>query len=150
MDLMGFILLLRGPLEITAFGLALAPMLSVAVAWGSLPRHIPVHFGVNGRPDRMGSRNRAWILPLLALAVYAFMSRATGTWAWAFEGRVDLPAGGEIPLLVKPVIGLLMAYSNEMLIRIARKEADALNGWMMWGLMILLVAPPCALSALAR
>ena len=147
---MGFILLLRGPLEIASFGLALAPLLSVSLAYGSLPRHIPVHFGINGRPDRMGSRNRAWILPLLVLAVYAFMSHASGTWAWAFHGRTELPSGGEIPLLLKPVIGCLMSYANEMLIRIARKEADALNGWMLWGLMILLVAPPFALSVLAH
>ena len=74
------------------------------------------------------------------------MSQASGTLAWLLEGRTDLQPGAEIPLLLKPVIALLMAYANEMLIRVARKQTDALNGLLLWGLMILLVAPPFALS----
>ena len=146
MDLLGLIALLRWPLEIVAFGLALAPLLSVILAWASLPAQIPIRFTMSGQPDRWGSRAQAWILPVLALVVYAFMSHASGTWAWVLDPKTDLQAGAEIPLLLKPVIALLMAYANQMLIRLARKQTDALNGLLLWGLMILLIAPPFALS----
>lgn len=146
MDLLGLSVLLRWPLEIVSFGLALSPLLSVALAWASLPPSIPVHFGITGRPDRWRPRAQAWLLPVMALIVYGFMSQASGTWAWALQGRADLPAGAEIPLLIKPVIALLMACANAMLTRVARKQADALNGWLLWGLMILLLTPPFAIS----
>jgi Protein of unknown function (DUF1648) len=146
MDLSRWIFLLRWPLEIVSFGLALAPLLSVLVAWASLPAHIPVHFGSTGGTDCRGGRAQAWILPVMALVVYGFMSEASGTWAWALHGRTDLPAGAEILLILKPAIALLMVYANQMLILAARKQAEALNGWLLCGLMMLLIAPPFALS----
>ena len=150
MDLMGLIVVLRWPLEIVAFGLALVPVLSLLLAWGSLPSQIPAHFGPTGHPDRWSSRSQLWILPVLALVVYGFMSEASGTWAWVLDGRMDLSAGAEIPLLFKPVVGLLIAYSSEMLIRIARKQGEVPNGWFMCGFMMLLLASPLALSVVAH
>jgi hypothetical protein len=89
-------------------------------------------------------------MPVLALSVYGFMSRASGTWAWVFHGTKDLPAAAETPLLFKPVFALLAIHANQMLIRIARKPPEAPNGWMLWGLMLLLITPPVALGPLAR
>lgn len=148
MDLWRWLILLRGPLEIITFGLALYPLLSVALAWSSLPRQFPVHFGSAGQPDRWVGRARLWVLPVLALLVYSVMSQAAGTWAWLFHGRADLPDGAVIPLLLKPVFALLMAYVNEMSIRVARRQVDAPNSLLVWGLITLLVAPPLALSFL--
>ena len=98
MDLMGLIAILRWPLEIVAFALALIPLLSVLLAWPYLPAEIPTHFSLSGRPDRWGSRARVWILPALALVVYGFMNQVSGTWAWAFLGNMELPAGAEFPI----------------------------------------------------
>ena len=146
MDLTFWIAFARGPLEIISLGLAIFPAIMVMQAWGSLPRHIPVHFGITGRPDRWVGRGQAWILPLLALAVYAVMSSATGTWAWVLDNRTEMPSGSEILLLARPVIAFLMIRVTTLLVRIARKEEESLNSWMLWGLMALLVAPPVALS----
>jgi hypothetical protein len=151
MDLMGFITLLRWPLEIVAFGLALAPLLSVLIAWASLPpSQVLVHFGVGNRPNRRSSRARLWILPVLALVVYGFMGAVSGTWEWAFLGRLDLPAGAEIPLLLKPVMALLIAYANEMFIRVVREQEELPNGWLMSGLTLIMLASPLALSVVTR
>ena len=120
MDLMGLIAILRWPLEIVAFA-----------------------------PDRWGSRARVWILPALALVVYGFMNQVSGTWAWAFLGNMELPAGAEFPLLFKAVIGLLMAYSNAMLIRVFRSQEEAPSGWYLCGFTMLVLASPLALSVVA-
>ncbi len=150
MDWARWIELLRYPFEIVSLGLAVAPALMVLQAWATLPKQIPVRFGATGRPDRWGSRARAWVLPLLALIVYGFMSRATGTWAWVLDSRAELPAGSELLMILKPSIALLMMNATGMLIRVARRDEESLNGWLLWGLMILLVTPPLALSMAVR
>lgn len=147
---MGLAALLRWPLEIVAFGLALAPLLSVLIAWTSLPSPVLVHFDPTRRRDRRSNRARLWILPVVALVVYGFMSEASGTWAWAFSGRLDLPAGAEIPLLLKPLMALLIAYANEMFIRVVRAEEELPNGWLMSGLTLIMLASPLALSVVTR
>jgi len=147
---MGLIALLRWPLEIVAFGLALAPFFSVLLAWTSLPRQVLVHFGPTRRSDRWGSRARIWVLPVVALVVYGFMSVASGTWVWAFSGRPELPAGAEIPLLLKPVMALLIAYANEMFIHVVREQEEVPNGWLMSGLTLLVLASPLALSVVTH
>jgi hypothetical protein len=85
---------------------------------------------------------------MLALLVYGVMSQASGTWACLLQGRADLPDGAVIPLLLKPVFALLMVYVNAMSIRVARRQVDAPNSLLVWGLITLLVAPPLALSFL--
>lgn len=142
--------LLRYPLEIISLALAAAPALMVLQAWATLPKKIPVRFGSTGRPDRWGSRARAWVLPILALIVYGFMSRATGTWAWLLDGKAGIPAGSELLMVLKPGVALLMMNVTGMLIRVARRDEESLNGWLLWGLMILLVTPPLAMSIAVR
>lgn len=45
-----------------------------ALAWPALPEHVPVHFGVDGEPDRWATRSLAsWFaMPLVALVIGAF------------------------------------------------------------------------------
>lgn len=146
MDIGFWIVLARGPLEIIAFGLAIIPAAMVSLAWRSLPRQVPVRFGITGRPDRWGGRGQAWILPVLALIVYALMSTVTGTWAWMMDSSARVPDGTEILLVIKPVIAYLMIRATGMLIRIARDDQESLSYWLLWGLMAILVAPPLALT----
>lgn len=150
MDLARWIELLRYPLEIGAFGLAIAPTLIVMQAWPFLPTRIPVGFGATGHPARWGRRALAWILPLLALIVYGYLSGATGTWAWVMDRTARIPDGSEMLLILKPGIALLMMNATEMLTRVARKKEESLNGWLLWGLMALMLAPPLALSFVAH
>jgi hypothetical protein len=150
MDSSHWIVLLRWPLEIVSLGLAFVPLLSVSLVWRSLPAQVAIYFGATVRSRRWWSRAQLWIMPVLALSVYGFMSRASGTWAWVFHGTKDLPAAAETPLLFKPVFALLAIHANQMLIRIARKPPEAPNGWMLWGLMLLLITPPVVLALSAR
>jgi uncharacterized membrane protein len=42
----------------------------------TLPAHVPVHFGLNGAPDRFGSPATLWALPAIATVLYAILSLA--------------------------------------------------------------------------
>ena len=39
-----------------------------------LPETVPTHFNASGEPDDYGSKNSLWMLPVIALVVYAILS----------------------------------------------------------------------------
>jgi|SRR5208283_616182 len=146
MNPLSSILIFRGPLEIIALIAALLPLLIILRAWDTLPDEIPAHFGITGRPDRWGGRWQAWILPVLALGCYGAFSFITGTWQWVMGRQPALPRGMELLLYMKPMIGLMLGYVSQGTVRVARKEAEGLNPWVMYGLVALLIAPGIALA----
>jgi uncharacterized membrane protein len=46
-----------------------APVIYLAVIWKSLPQTVAVHFNIDGKPDRYGSKNELWGVSVLLLAV---------------------------------------------------------------------------------
>ncbi|MDR3719632.1 MAG: DUF1648 domain-containing protein [Bryobacteraceae bacterium] len=148
MDLHGWVTVSRLPIEIAAACLAVLPALLLLRAWGSLPDEIPAHFGLNGRPDRWGGRWQAWIVPLVAVVIYGAFSHASGAWGWLLGKQAEVPHGMEPLLLMRLPIDLLMTYITWGTIRVACKEADGLSAAILWGLLLLTVAPAIALPFL--
>jgi hypothetical protein len=146
MNPLSSILVFRGPLEIIAVVAAILPLLIVLRAWDTLPEVIPTHFGATGRPNRWGGRWQAWILPVLALICYGVFSFITGTWDWVLGRQPALRRGLELMLFMKPMIGLMLAYTSLTTVRVARKEAEGMNPWIMFGMVALLVAPGIAIA----
>ena len=144
----GWVAVFRLPVEIIAPCLAVLPSLLLLRAWSSLPEEIPVHFGISGRPDRWGRRWQAWIIPCVALVIYAAFSQACGAWGWLLGRQSELPHGTEPLLLMRLPIDLLMTYVTWGTIRVARKEAEGLSLTLMWGLVLLTVAPAAAMPFL--
>jgi hypothetical protein len=146
MNPLSWILSFRGPLEIIALVAGLLPLLIILRAWDTLPDEIPTHFGITGRPDRWGGRWQAWLLPFLSLGFYGLFSFLGGTWDWVLGKQSALPRGLELLVLMKPLTCLLMAYVSLTMVRVARKEAEGLNPWIMYGLVALMLAPGIALA----
>ena len=144
------ILAYRGPLEIIALIAAILPMLIILRAWDTLPDEIPCHFGITGRPDRWGGRWQAWVFPIVALGLYATFSVITGTWEWVLGRQGEPRRGTELLVLIKPMICLLIAYVSYATVRVARKEKEGLNPWIMFALVALVIAPGIALALLAK
>ncbi|HUC81894.1 MAG TPA: DUF1648 domain-containing protein, partial [Flavisolibacter sp.] len=48
--------------------LALVPVGYLGYVWPSLPEIVPVHFGADLKPDRMGNKSEMWV-PVLLIAV---------------------------------------------------------------------------------
>ena len=45
-----------------------------AASWGATPDRVPVHWGLNGSPDRWGGKFEGLMLmPLIALGIYLIM-----------------------------------------------------------------------------
>jgi len=146
MNPLSSIVALRMPLEIIAALAAVLPLLIILRAWDTLPEEIPVHFGITGRPDRWGGRWQAWILPFMALGLYAVFSYITGTWDWILGRQPALPRGMEPFLFMKPMMGLMLGYATLGMVRVARKEAERLNPWITFTLLALVLAPGIALA----
>ena len=150
MDPLSSIVAWRWLLEIIAGVACLLPLLIILRAWDTLPDEIPTHFGITGRPDRWGGRWQAWLLPVVSLAVYVFLSVISGMWGWLMGRATPSMPGEALALLlwIKLMEGLVFSYIVSMTVRIARQEAERLNGWMMGALIVLTGAPPALLAIL--
>ncbi|MCU0435667.1 MAG: SdpI family protein [Bacteroidia bacterium] len=58
------------PMEWVLLALALAPLLFMAITWGSYPEKVPLHWGPDGNVDRMGSPSALWMLACIGLVFY--------------------------------------------------------------------------------
>ncbi|MCA6361574.1 MAG: SdpI family protein [Bacteroidetes bacterium] len=61
------------PFELVLLALSLAPLIFMAVTWGSYPEKVPVHWGPDGQVDRMGSPATFWVFACIGLAAYPLL-----------------------------------------------------------------------------
>ncbi len=58
--------------------IAIIPWIYLLSIWNSLPERIPVHFGINGTPDKYGPKNEIFIWPavctVLSILVYLLLT----------------------------------------------------------------------------
>ncbi|MFY4776788.1 DUF1648 domain-containing protein [Metabacillus sp. RGM 3146] len=59
--------LLEKMLTAVTFAALLGVFLYLGLIWHSLPKEIPVHFGINGKPDSWGQTGMIWVLPVIGL-----------------------------------------------------------------------------------
>lgn len=112
---------------------------SSAFYYSELPEQIPTHFGPNGAPDGFGSKTTLWLLPVIGLLIYSFMTvinrRPEG-----FNYLVKItPENAErqytlatrMVRRLKTFVVLLFAYLAWRTISIANGEADSLHWWLL-------------------
>lgn len=94
-----------------------------ALAWPHLPDPSPTHFGLDGRPDRFGSRAEgAFVMPLaaaLVAAAFVLLPRIMPT-----RGRLDRSSGAWATVTVATVAFLALAHAV-VLARAAGAPVDA-------------------------
>jgi len=60
------------------FVITIIPWVYLLSIWSSLPERIPVHFGLNGTPDKYGQRNEIFFIPatctVVAILVYLLLT----------------------------------------------------------------------------
>lgn len=112
---------------------------SSAFYYDQLPEQIPIHFGPSGAPDGYGSKTALWLLPVIGLLIYSFMTvinrRPEG-----FNYLVKItPENAERQYTMatrmirrlKAFVVLLFAYLVWRTIHIANGEAESLQGWLL-------------------
>lgn len=132
---------LRWPLELLSL-LGLAALIGlIAVNWSTLPEELPMHFGITGKPDRYGGRWQLLILPVVAIAAFVGMSIGAGTHAWLAGEAVNKPVEAFVLVWTKAVMMAMLCYCVWTIIRVARKQAEGMNMFVMFGIVGLMLAP---------
>lgn len=119
---------LRYPLLVLGILSAVFSVLLLAITWQSIPKSVPTHFGLSGRPDNWGGK-------------------------WIFFLLLAVQAGVLIPLMLVPdndlmaawcmsFVSVLLAYAVWGTIQVAQQQADRLNPVILYGLLGLVVIPP--------
>jgi hypothetical protein len=85
-------------------GVAVVSLWGIAVwAWPRLPERIPLHFGIDGAPDRWGAPSLVnwFLLPTMVLALNLVLL-LTRRWMASDPARINLPGGGRVDELPAP------------------------------------------------
>lgn len=132
---------LRIPLEALCL-LALFGMGALVVGnWPALPREVPYHFDITGRPDRYGRRHSIFILPAVALVMFITMSVGGETMGLLLgEAPSDL---GSVFMVTwtKTFTLLLMCFSQWTIIRVAQGKAHRMNMFIMLAFVGFILVP---------
>lgn len=96
-----------------AGGLA-ATLVALLIAPNFLPGRVPLHFGLNGQPDRWGSVRELMLVPVVALALYALLT---------FVARI--PHHYNYPVAITP-------QNAERQYALARRLIFALRAILVW------------------
>lgn len=84
--------------------LALAGLWGFAVwAWPRLPERIPLHFGIDGTPDRWGPPSAVnWFLLPVVVALLNVLLVVVASWLSRDPSRINLPGGQRVDDLAPP------------------------------------------------
>ena len=78
--------------EAVALALLVAMFLVVSLNWSELPERMPSHYNAAGEPDRWGSKDGVWILPVVGAGLYLLMT-ALSRAAASGKVRLNVPPG---------------------------------------------------------
>ena len=118
--------------------LSLSPLIYLALIWNDLPAIVPVHFNLNFKPDKMGSKNNTWlvtcILSGVSILVYFLLSNLG---KFDPKQRSDLLSSSFIKLGV--VVAVFVTLLNFMIL-ISIKENTGTMGRLLFPVLGLLIA----------
>ena len=142
-------------------GLLAACFVSVFRVWNELPAKIPVHFGIDGTPDRYADKAEGLLIFLLApvlLTLVLYGSAWFVPFARRWPSLLNVPRKEEflrLPeaaqeryfLVIMEFMFLLTAIINTMFlficqgtIAVAQGQATTLSGWAVWPGLALTIA----------
>jgi uncharacterized membrane protein len=123
-------------LELVTLVLALAAFFVVHVNYANLPERVPIHFGFSGKPDAWGARPTIWLLPALALVMYAVLTAAA-----AASGKPGEAAFVAVTKL--EVMALFLTITWDQL-KVALRVTDRLGAGV-WILLALTMLSPAVM-----
>jgi uncharacterized membrane protein len=118
--------------------LAVSPLIYLAIIWNSLPDIVPVHFNLNFKPDKMGSKDNTvlltGILSGVSILVYLLLSNLR-----RFDPKQrNLPPSSAF-IRIAIVVAVFLTLLN-FLILIAVKEKVEVMGRLLFPLLGLMIA----------
>ncbi|MBF5046029.1 MULTISPECIES: SdpI family protein [Myxococcaceae] len=115
-----------------ALGVWTASFALLLALWGRLPERVPVHFRLDGTPDRLGARAELLVVPAVALLCWVLVR-------FAARGRLGLGRANVGPALGFTVMVALAAV-QVLTLRAALGDGRVPPGWTSTLVGLLLVA----------
>ncbi|ALF53709.1 hypothetical protein ACX27_14050 [Nostoc piscinale CENA21] len=125
----------------------IAGLFGLAVyTWFALPETIPIHFGFDGKVNGWGSKKIIWLLPILSLVTYSFLtfiSRYPHTFNYAVTiTEVNALRQYQIACSMlnwlKTEMVYLSAYIEWQIYHLATTANPSLGIWFLPGLIIII------------
>jgi uncharacterized membrane protein len=126
-------------LELAALAALALGIAVVARAWPELPRRVPMHFDLAGKPDGWGSRGTVLLLPGASVFLYLMLSavrRIPASWynfpvALTEENRArQYRLARDMILSLKAAVMGLFAHITVALVETALGRAAGLGPWL--------------------
>lgn len=109
-------------LEAVALLLLVGLVVGAIVSYNVLPERIPVHFDINGTPDRWGSRSTVFMIPVIGFVVYGIMTGAGMLKPWYWN----------IPVAVTEENAFRLYRATAWMLRVVKIEAVAMIASILW------------------
>ncbi len=107
--------------------------------YGNLPAEIPIHFRIDGTPDRYGSKAEIWILPIIGILLTALL-RWLATMPHYFNYSVKITANNaadqyqiaaRLVKIIAVIIVIAFAYITYGIIQAVEGEGNGLSSWFL-------------------
>jgi len=95
-------------IALVCHGLAVLAMVGMfllfGLYWRRLPERMPIHFGIDGKPDNWGSKETSLLVPLLSLPLFGLL-----IWVSFFAPIDPTPNPEKARAFLKLVVGIMNA-----------------------------------------
>jgi uncharacterized membrane protein len=126
-------------LEILA-ALGLLALLGLSTYYyGQLPEQVPSHFGPDGLPDKYGSKNSLWLLPILGSVIFVLMTYVNRRPDWFNypvkitdeNARSQYTMASRLIRVLKASVTILFAYLVWGIVSVSNGVQEGLGMWFL-------------------
>jgi uncharacterized membrane protein len=122
--------------ELPALALVVLSLAIAAWVWPHMADRLPVHWGLDGRPDRWGGRAEALLMPVAILAFIYLLFRVLPA---LDPGRANYERFAGAFFTIRLAVMALILAVQALTIAFARGQTPAVNTWVMAGVGVLLI-----------
>lgn len=124
-----------------------AGVVMLIVSWNSLPKNIPIHFGLFGTPDSYGEKSRLIVWPVIFVGLYivlTFLERFPRFFNFPFKinesnAEYSYKTAREMLVIMKTEAAAAFTYIIFAMIKTAKGSWNGLGQWFLIPFIVILV-----------
>ena len=98
--------IIRIVLEVLSLLVLLGTIVFLMIYWKRLPDQVPAHFGAHGEINSWGEKRTLWLLPIVSVFLYLFLSSINAIVLSAMKHELPPSAGVWLSAIKLPTIAL--------------------------------------------